>query len=187
MDTHQTDSQEVVLQRLESSIQNALHRLIDGGRIGVTHRESAEGFRQRIVSLRDKLNKRRAKHGKAQMPADAKSDFDLLAWNADATRMPARMHGEYLRECYVENRLARGTMRLLGRRIRLDLVDADVYYVSAQDDHITPWTSGYASSRRYAVRKASTTTAASPFPRTSRSRNGWRARRSRAIARLAGD
>jgi hypothetical protein len=81
MDTHQTDSQEVVLQRLESSIQNALHRLIDGGRIGVTHRESAEGFRQRIVSLHDKLNKHRAKHGKAQMPADAKSDFDLLAWD----------------------------------------------------------------------------------------------------------
>jgi polyhydroxyalkanoate synthase len=77
------------------------------------------------------------------------SDFDLLAWNADATRMPARMHGEYLRECYVENRLARGTMRLLGRRIRLDLVDVDVYYVSAQDDHITPWKGCYASSRLF--------------------------------------
>ncbi len=77
------------------------------------------------------------------------ADFDLLAWNADATRMPARMHGEYLRECYVENRLARGTMRLLGRRIRLDLVDVDVYYVSAQDDHITPWKGCYASSRLF--------------------------------------
>jgi polyhydroxyalkanoate synthase len=77
------------------------------------------------------------------------SDFDLLAWNADATRMPARMHGDYLRECYAENRLARGTMRRLGRRIRLDLVDVDVYYVSAENDHITPWTGGYASSRLF--------------------------------------
>jgi poly[(R)-3-hydroxyalkanoate] polymerase subunit PhaC len=77
------------------------------------------------------------------------SQFDLLAWNADATRMPARMHGEYLRECYMENRLARGTMRLLGRRIRLDLVRADVYYVSAEDDHITPWKGCYASSRLF--------------------------------------
>ena len=75
------------------------------------------------------------------------SKFDLLAWNADGTRMPARMHGEYLRACYVENRLARGTMRLLGRRIRLDLVGVDVYYVAAEDDHITPWKGCYASSR----------------------------------------
>jgi polyhydroxyalkanoate synthase subunit PhaC len=77
------------------------------------------------------------------------SDFDLLAWNADSTRMPARMHGEYLRECYMENRLARGTMRLLGRRIRLDLVDADVYYVGSKDDHITPWKGCYNSARLF--------------------------------------
>jgi polyhydroxyalkanoate synthase len=72
--------------------------------------------------------------------------FDLLAWNADATRMPARMHTEYLRECYVANRLARGTMQMLGRRIRLEAVTADVYYVAAEEDHITPWRSCYASS-----------------------------------------
>jgi Poly(3-hydroxyalkanoate) synthetase len=77
------------------------------------------------------------------------SEFDLLAWNADSTRMPARMHGEYLRECYMENRLARGTMRLLGRRIRLDLVDADVYYVASEDDHITPWKGCFASARLF--------------------------------------
>jgi polyhydroxyalkanoate synthase subunit PhaC len=77
------------------------------------------------------------------------SEFDLLAWNADGTRMPARMHGDYLRACYMENRLARGTMRLLGRRIRLDLVDVDVYYVAAEEDHITPWMSCYASARLF--------------------------------------
>ena len=71
--------------------------------------------------------------------------FDLLAWNADGVRMPARMHSEYLRACYLENRIATGTMRLLGRRIRLDLVDVDVYYVAAEEDHITPWKGCYAS------------------------------------------
>jgi polyhydroxyalkanoate synthase subunit PhaC len=76
-------------------------------------------------------------------------DFDLLAWNADSTRMPARMHGEYLRECYMENRLAGGTMRLLGRRIRLDVVDADVYYVASEEDHITPWKGCLASARLF--------------------------------------
>jgi polyhydroxyalkanoate synthase len=73
--------------------------------------------------------------------------FDLLAWNADSTRMPARMHGEYLRTCYVENQLALGRMRMLGRKIALDKVTADTYYVAAEQDHITPWMSCYDSSR----------------------------------------
>jgi polyhydroxyalkanoate synthase len=73
--------------------------------------------------------------------------FDLLAWNADATRMPARMHGEYLQACYVRNRLAEGTMRMLGRRIQLEAVGVDTYYVAAEQDHITPWASCYDSGR----------------------------------------
>jgi polyhydroxyalkanoate synthase len=73
--------------------------------------------------------------------------FDLLAWNADSTHMPARMHGEYLQSCYVENRLAKGTMRMLGRRIKLDAVKVDAYYVAAEQDHITPWASCYDSGK----------------------------------------
>jgi polyhydroxyalkanoate synthase len=73
--------------------------------------------------------------------------FDLLAWNADSTRMPARMHGEYLQACYVRNRLAEGTMRMLGRRIQLEAVGVDTYYVAAEQDHITPWASCYDSGR----------------------------------------
>jgi polyhydroxyalkanoate synthase len=78
---------------------------------------------------------------------EAPAAFDLLAWNADSTRMPARMHGEYLQACYVSNRLARGTMRMLGRRVRLDTIRQDAYYVAAEQDHITPWASCYDSSR----------------------------------------
>ena len=69
--------------------------------------------------------------------------FDILAWNADSTRMPAAMHSFYLRTCYLQNQLARGEMELAGVRLSLDAVDEDLYLVGAVTDHITPWTSSY--------------------------------------------
>ncbi len=69
--------------------------------------------------------------------------FDILAWNADSTRMPAAMHSFYLRHCYLENQLAQSQMELAGVRLRLDAVTQDVYLVGAQADHITPWRSSY--------------------------------------------
>ena len=69
--------------------------------------------------------------------------FDILAWNADATRMPARMHSEYLRTMYLENRLAVGTLEIDGRVVSLAESKADLYVVSAREDHITPWRSCY--------------------------------------------
>jgi polyhydroxyalkanoate synthase subunit PhaC len=71
--------------------------------------------------------------------------FDLLAWNADATRMPAAMHSEYLRSLYMENQLANGTMELGGQRLDLGAVTADTYVVAAERDHIVPWRSSYRS------------------------------------------
>ncbi len=75
------------------------------------------------------------------------SAFDILAWNADATRMPARMHATYLRSCYVENRLAQGRFELAGERLDLGSVRCDGYVVGARGDHIVPWTSAYRSAR----------------------------------------
>ena len=69
--------------------------------------------------------------------------FDILAWNADSTRMPAAMHSFYLRTCYLDNQLARGEMELAGVRLHLDAVTQDLYLVGAVTDHITPWTSSY--------------------------------------------
>jgi polyhydroxyalkanoate synthase len=69
--------------------------------------------------------------------------FDLLAWNSDSTRMPARMHSEYLRSCYVHNEFARGEFEIDGIRLDPGRVDIDTYVLSAVDDHIVPWTSGY--------------------------------------------
>jgi polyhydroxyalkanoate synthase len=69
--------------------------------------------------------------------------FDLLAWNEDSTRMPARMHSEYLRSCYLHNEFAQGQFEIDGNRLDPGLVDVDTYVLSAVDDHIVPWTSGY--------------------------------------------
>ncbi|HTF41956.1 MAG TPA: alpha/beta fold hydrolase [Propionibacteriaceae bacterium] len=73
--------------------------------------------------------------------------FDLLSWNNDSTRMPAEMHTFYLRSCYVENQLARGVMELAGRQLDLEKVDQDLYFLSAEQDHIAPWRSSYAGAR----------------------------------------
>jgi polyhydroxyalkanoate synthase len=69
--------------------------------------------------------------------------FDLLAWNEDSTRMPARMHSENLRSCYLRNEFSRGEFEMDGNRLDPSLVDIDTYVLSAVDDHIVPWTSGY--------------------------------------------
>ena len=69
--------------------------------------------------------------------------FDLLAWNEDSTRMPARMHSEYLRSCYLRNEFARGEFEVDGNRVDPGLIDVDTYVLAAVDDHVVPWTSGY--------------------------------------------
>lgn len=69
--------------------------------------------------------------------------FDLLAWNADSTRMPARMHGEYLRSCYLRNEFSRGEFEINGELLDPSRVDIDSYIVAAVDDHVVPWTSSY--------------------------------------------
>ncbi len=72
--------------------------------------------------------------------------FDILAWNADSTRMPAAMHSFYLRNFYLENRLAQGTLEIAGRTIDLGDIKENTYVVSAANDHIVPWQSAYRTS-----------------------------------------
>jgi polyhydroxyalkanoate synthase len=65
---------------------------------------------------------------------------DVLFWNMDITRMPARMHEYYLREMYLKNNLIKpNALTIAGEPIDLTLIHAPLYQVSAEDDHITPW------------------------------------------------
>jgi polyhydroxyalkanoate synthase len=69
--------------------------------------------------------------------------FDLLAWNDDGTNMPGRMHGQFLRWFYLENRFAEGVLELGGERLDPGRVDQSTYVVSGVNDHIVPWESAY--------------------------------------------
>jgi polyhydroxyalkanoate synthase len=75
------------------------------------------------------------------------SAFDLLYWNSDATRMPAANHSFYLRNCYLENNLARGKMTIAGTRLDLSKVKVPVYNLATRDDHIAPARSVYLGSK----------------------------------------
>jgi polyhydroxyalkanoate synthase len=66
------------------------------------------------------------------------SSFDLLHWNADATRMPAANHSYYLRNCYLDNRLSTGTMVLDNTLLDLSKVKVPVYNLATREDHIAP-------------------------------------------------
>jgi polyhydroxyalkanoate synthase len=68
---------------------------------------------------------------------------DLMAWNADATRLPARMHGEYLRGFYLDNDLAEGRLRWRGKPIALRDIAVPLFVVATEWDHISPWRSVY--------------------------------------------
>ena len=70
--------------------------------------------------------------------------FDLLFWNSDSTRMPARMHSFYLRQMYQDNKLAEpGGIEMAGEPIDLGQVTVPAYFLSTREDHIAPWKSTY--------------------------------------------
>jgi len=70
--------------------------------------------------------------------------FDLLYWNGDSTRMPARMHSFYLRNMYQRNLLKEpGGITLLGTPVDLSRVTVPAYFLSTREDHIAPWRSTY--------------------------------------------
>jgi len=70
--------------------------------------------------------------GKAPFP------FDLLYWNSDATRLPAANHSDYMRNCYLNNKLAKGQMTIGNTPVNLKNIKIPVYNLATREDHIAP-------------------------------------------------
>ncbi len=75
--------------------------------------------------------------------AEPQKFTDLAAWNIDTTRLPHRMHTEYLRNLYLNNDLASGRMRYDGRALALSDIRAPIFLVGTERDHVAPWKSVY--------------------------------------------
>ena len=76
--------------------------------------------------------------------------FDLLYWNSDSTRLPAKMHSFYLRKMYMENKLVEpGGIEINGVPIDLGKIDVPCFFISTIEDHIAPWKSTYLGALRF--------------------------------------
>jgi polyhydroxyalkanoate synthase len=77
------------------------------------------------------------------MMGERRPMIDLMAWNADSTRMPYRMHAEYLQRLYLDNELAAGRFMVDGRSAALQNIRVPVFVVGTERDHVAPWRSVY--------------------------------------------
>lgn len=77
------------------------------------------------------------------MHGERRGMIDLFAWNADATRMPYKMHSEYLEKLFLNNELVSGRFLVEGQTIAAENISIPAFAVSTEKDHVAPWKSVY--------------------------------------------
>jgi polyhydroxyalkanoate synthase len=101
-------------------------------------RQMAGAFQ--LLRSNDLIWSRRLRHYLLDLPD---RQTDLMSWNADATRMPYRMHTEYLRRLFLKNDLASARYLVDGKPVALTDIDAPIFAVGTRTDHVAPWRSVY--------------------------------------------
>jgi polyhydroxyalkanoate synthase len=101
-------------------------------------RQMAGAFQ--LLRSNDLVWSRRLRHYLLDLP---EQHTDLMSWNADATRMPYRMHSEYLRRLFLNNDLAGARYLVDGKPVALTDITAPIFAVGTRTDHVAPWRSVY--------------------------------------------
>jgi len=101
-------------------------------------RQMAGAFQ--LLRSNDLIWSRRLRHYLLDIPDH---DNDLASWNADATRMPCRMHSQYLRHLFLKNSLASARLVVDGRPVSLTDIHIPIFAVGTMTDHVAPWRSVY--------------------------------------------
>jgi polyhydroxyalkanoate synthase len=101
-------------------------------------RQMAGAFQ--LLRSNDLVWSRRLRHYLLDLPD---KDNDLASWNADATRMPYRMHADYLRKLFLKNSLASARYMVDGRPVALTDIEVPIFAVGTLTDHVAPWRSVY--------------------------------------------
>ncbi|OON63297.1 poly-beta-hydroxybutyrate polymerase [Massilia sp. KIM] len=101
-------------------------------------RQMAGAFQ--LLRSNDLIWSRRLRHYLLDLPD---RENDLMSWNADATRMPYRMHSEYLHKLFLRNSLASARYLVGGRPVALTDISAPIFAVGTLTDHVAPWRSVY--------------------------------------------
>jgi polyhydroxyalkanoate synthase len=84
---------------------------------------------------------------KSYLKGERDKQIDLMAWNADGTRMPWKMHTEYLLGLYLQNDLAEGRFKVEGEPVNLADIAVPMFVVGTETDHVAPWKSVYKADR----------------------------------------
>jgi polyhydroxyalkanoate synthase len=84
---------------------------------------------------------------KSYLKGERDQPIDLMAWNADGTRMPWKMHTEYLLGLYLHNDLAEGRFKVEGEEVNLADISVPMFVVGTETDHVAPWKSVYKADR----------------------------------------